>query len=82
MIRQKEVNALFHLYRWSEQYGIGLFRGHGLRIIKTKLCNFWQTNWYANRPSMPHPEMETLENFDKGFSKSRSGLPQYGKTSQ
>ncbi|NBS18691.1 MAG: ATP-dependent DNA helicase RecG, partial [Flavobacteriia bacterium] len=31
---------------------------------------FGRLNWYANRPSMPHPEMETTEKFNKGLSKT------------
>ena len=49
------------------------FRGHQWIKESLKLnivyVIFGRLNWYANRPSMPHPEMETLENFDKGFSK-------------
>ena len=49
------------------------FRGHQWIKESIKLnivyVIFGRLNWYANRPSMPHPEMETLENFDKGFSK-------------
>ena len=31
---------------------------------------FGRLNWYGGKPSIPHPEMETQENFKKGFSKS------------
>ena len=50
------------------------FRGH--KWIKDKLkpnleyIIFGRLNWYGGKPSIPHPEMETQENFKKGFSKS------------
>ena len=37
--------------------------------LKVVYVIFGRLNWYGNRPNMPHPEMETLENFEKGFSK-------------
>lgn len=37
--------------------------------LNTSYVIFGRLNWYGNRPNMPHPEMETLENFDKGLSK-------------
>ena len=50
------------------------FRGHqwikeSLKL-NTAYVIFGRLNWYGNRPNMPHPEMETLENFEKGFSKA------------
>jgi ATP-dependent DNA helicase RecG len=50
------------------------FRGHqwikeSLKL-NTNYVIFGRLNWYGNRPNMPHPEMETLENFDKGLSKA------------
>ncbi len=50
------------------------FRGHqwikeSLKL-NTNYVIFGRLNWYGNRPNMPHPEMETLENFDKGRSKA------------
>ena len=50
------------------------FRGH--KWIKDNLkpnieyVIFGRLNWYGGKPSIPHPEMETQENFKKGFSKS------------
>jgi ATP-dependent DNA helicase RecG len=50
------------------------FRGH--QWIKDNLkpnleyVIFGRLNWYGGKPSIPHPEMETQENFKKGFSKS------------
>ena len=38
--------------------------------LNTNYVIFGRLNWYGNRPNMPHPEMETLENFDKGLSKA------------
>ena len=50
------------------------FRGHQWikKSLKLKVVYviFGRHNWYGNRPNMPHPEMETLENFEKGFSKA------------
>jgi len=50
------------------------FRGYQWIIEGLKLnvdyVIFGRLNWYGNRPNMPHPEMETLESFDKGFSKA------------
>ena len=37
--------------------------------LNTSYVIFGRLNWYGNRPNMPHPEMETHENFDKGLSK-------------
>jgi ATP-dependent DNA helicase RecG len=50
------------------------FRGHqwikeSLKL-NTNYVIFGRLNLYGNRPNMPHPEMETLENFDKGLSKA------------
>ncbi len=50
------------------------FRGHqwikeSLKL-NTNYVIFGRLNWYGNRPNMPHPEMETIENFDKGLSKA------------
>ena len=54
------------------------FRGHQWIKESLKLnipyVIFGRLNWYDNRPNMPHPEMETLENFDKGFSKSLQAI--------
>ena len=50
------------------------FRGH--KWIKDNLkpnleyIIFGRLNWYGGKPSIAHPEMETQENFKKGFSKS------------
>ena len=47
------------------------FRGH--KWIKDKLkpnleyIIFGRLNWYGGKPSIPHPEMETQENFKKVF---------------
>ena len=54
------------------------FRGHQWIKESLKLnipyVIFGRLNGYDNRPNMPHPEMETLENFDKGFSKSLQAI--------
>ena len=50
----------FRGYHWIKQ---------SLKLNTTYVI-FGRLNWYNNRPSMPHPEIETLENFSKGFSKS------------
>ena len=50
----------FRGYQWIKQ---------SLKLNTTYVI-FGRLNWYNNRPSMPHPEIETLENFSKGFSKS------------
>ena len=58
----------------TEQMELIWFRGHQW-IRKSLKLNisyviFGRLNWYNNKPSIPHPEMETEENFKKGFSKS------------
>ena len=75
MIRQKRGKRLVATFTDGQSnMELVWFRGHqwikeSLKL-NIKCVIFGRLNWYANRPSMPHPEMETLENFDKGFSKS------------
>ena len=75
MIQQKRGKRLVATFSDGEnQMELVWFRGHqwikeSLKL-KVSYVIFGRLNWYANRPSMPHPEMETLENFDKGFSKA------------
>ena len=75
MKRQKKGKRLVGTFTDGERnMELVWFRGH--KWIKESLklninyVIFGRLNWYANQPSIPHPEMETLENFDKGFSKS------------
>ena len=75
MIQQKNGKRLLATFSDGETtMELVWFRGH--QWIKESLKSnipyviFGRLNWYANRPNMPHPEMDTLENFDKGFSKS------------
>ncbi len=75
MIQQKNGKRLLATFSDGENtMELVWFRGH--QWIKESLKSnipyviFGRLNWYANRPNMPHPEMDTLENFDKGFSKS------------
>ncbi|NDB03967.1 MAG: ATP-dependent DNA helicase RecG, partial [Flavobacteriaceae bacterium] len=75
MIRQKRGKRLVATFTDGQSnMELVWFRGHQWIKESLKLnlnyVIFGRLNWYANRPSMPHPEMETLENFDKGFSKS------------
>lgn len=75
MIQQKRGKRLVAIFSDGEkEMELVWFRGHhwikeSLKL-KVSYVIFGRLNWYANRPSMPHPEMETLENFDKGFSKA------------
>ncbi len=70
--RGKRLVATF--FDGENQMELLWFRGH--QWIKNNLKKntayviFGRLNWYANRPSMPHPEMETTENFSKGLSKT------------
>ena len=75
MIQQKNGKRLLATFSDGENtMELVWFRGH--QWIKESLKSnipyviFGRLTWYANRPNMPHPEMDTLENFDKGFSKS------------
>ena len=75
MIRQKRGKRLVATFT-DGQNNMELlwFRGHkwikeSLKL-NTAYVIFGRLNWYGNRPNMPHPEMETLENFEKGFSKA------------
>ena len=73
--RQKKGKRLVATFTDGERnMELVWFRGHkwikeSLKL-NIKYVIFGRLNWYANQPSIPHPEMETLENFDKGFSKS------------
>ena len=70
--RGKRLVATF--FDGENQMELLWFRGH--QWIKNNLKKntayviFGRLNWYANRPSMPHPEMETTEKFNKGLSKT------------
>ena len=75
MKRQKKGKRLVATFTDGESnMELVWFRGH--KWIKESLklninyVIFGRLNWYANQPSIPHPEIETLENFDKGLSKS------------
>ena len=75
IIHQKKGKRLLAVFFDGEnQMELVWFRGH--QWIKENLKKnttyviFGRINWYSNRPGMPHPEMETLENFEKGFSKN------------
>ena len=75
MIPQKRGKRLVAIFTDGENnMELVWFRGHQWIKESLKLnieyVIFGRLNWYGNRPNMPHPEMETLENFDKGFSKS------------
>ena len=83
MIPQKRGKRLVATFTDGENnMELVWFRGHQW-IKKSLKLNvvyviFGRLNWYGNRPNMPHPEMETLENFEKGFfQKPSSDLPQY-----
>ena len=75
MINQKRGKRLIADFSdGTHQMELIWFRGH--RWIKDNLkpnleyVIFGRLNWYGGKPSIPHPEMETQENFKKGFSKS------------
>ena len=75
MIQQKRGKRLVATFDDGENnMELVWFRGHQWIKESIKLNTsyviFGRLNWYGNRPNMPHPEMETLENFDKGFSKT------------
>ena len=75
MIRQKRGKRLVATFTdGRNNMELLWFRGHqwikeSLKL-NTAYVIFGRLNWYGNRPNMPHPEMETLENFEKGFSKA------------
>ena len=75
MINQKRGKRLIAYFPdGTHQMELIWFRGH--QWIKDNLkpnleyVIFGRLNWYGGKPSIPHPEMETQENFKKGFSKS------------
>ena len=75
MINQKRGKRLVADFSdGTHQIELIWFRGH--QWIKDNLkpnleyVIFGRLNWYGGKPSIPHPEMETKENFKKGFSKS------------
>ena len=75
MINQKRGKRLIADFSdGTHQIELIWFRGH--QWIKDNLkpnleyVIFGRLNWYGGKPSIPHPEMETQENFKKGFSKS------------
>ena len=75
MIQQKRGKRLVATFDDGENnMELVWFRGHQWIKESIKLNTsyviFGRLNWYGNGPNMPHPEMETLENFDKGFSKT------------
>ena len=79
MIQQKRGKRLIATFSdGNNTMKLVWFRGH--QWIKESLKSnipyviFGRLNWYGNSPNMPHPEMETLENFDKGFSKSLQAI--------
>ncbi len=73
MIRQKRGKRLVATFTDGQnKMELIWFRGHqwikeSLKL-NTAYVIFGRLNWYDNRPHMPHPEMDTLENFEKGFS--------------
>lgn len=75
MIQQKRGKRLIAtFFDGDNQMELVWFKGHqwikeSLKL-NTAYIIFGRLNWYENRPNMPHPEMETLENLDKGFSKT------------
>ena len=77
IIRQKRGKRLVATFN-DGQNNMELLWFRGQQWIKESLklntayVIFGRLNWYGNRPNMPHPEMETLENFEKGFSKAVS----------
>ena len=79
MIPQKRGKRLVATFTDGENnMELVWFRGHQWIKESLKLnvvyVIFGRLNWYGNRPNMPHPEMETLENFKKGFSKSLQAI--------
>jgi len=75
LIRQKRGKRMVATFTDGDnQMELVWFRGYQWIIEGLKLnvdyVIFGRLNWYGNRPNMPHPEMETLESFDKGFSKA------------
>ncbi|MEK9603518.1 MAG: ATP-dependent DNA helicase RecG [Flavobacteriaceae bacterium] len=75
VIRQKRGKRLVAYFTDGEnEMELVWFRGHQWIKESIKLnveyVIFGRISWYANRPNMPHPEMETVKNFDKGFSKA------------
>ncbi len=75
MINQKRGKRLVADFSdGTHQMELIWFRGH--QWIKDNLkpnleyVIFGRLNWYGGKPSIPHPEMETQENYKKGFSKS------------
>ncbi len=75
MINQKRGKRLIADFSdGTHQMELIWFRGH--QWIKNNLkpnleyVIFGRLNWYGGKPSIPHPEIETQENFKKGFSKS------------
>ena len=79
MIPQKRGKRLVATFTDGENnMELVWFRGHQWikKSLKLKVVYvvFGRLNWYGNRPNMPHPEMETLENFEKGFSKSLQAI--------
>ena len=74
-LTQKNGKRLIAIFSdGKEQMELIWFRGHQW-IRKSLQLNisyviFGRLNWYNNKPSIPHPEMETEDNFKKGFSKS------------
>ena len=75
MINQKRGKRLVADFSdGTHQMELIWFRGY--QWIKNNLkpnleyVIFGRLNWYGGKPSIPHPEMETQENFKKGFSKS------------
>ena len=79
MIPQKRGKRLVATFTDGENnMELVWFRGHQWIKESLKLnvvyVIFGRLNWYGNRPNMPHPEMETLENFEKGFSKSLQAI--------
>jgi len=75
LIRQKRGKRMVATFTDGDnQMELVWFRGYQWIIEGLKLnvdyVIFGRLNWYGNRPNMPHPEMEMLESFDKGFSKA------------
>ena len=74
-LTQKNGKRLIAIFSdGKEQMELIWFRGHQWIEKSLKLdisyVIFGRLNWYNNKPSIPHPEMETEDNFKKGFSKS------------
>ena len=75
MINQKRGKRLIADFSdGTHQMELIWFRGY--QWIKDNLkpnleyVIFGRLNWYGGKPSITHPEMETQENYKKGFSKS------------